>query len=354
MASAITTKTIYQTDFILESFTSVNDSFMYEGSGGELCIKSDVNKITAVLTAVFYSLITFLGLTGNSLVLFILLKYESLVSVTNIFILNLSVSDLISCLSLPFWATYESQGWIFGDVLCKVVSADFSVGFYSGIIFLTMMTIHRCIVVISPLAEKPQRSCYGILFCSIAWVTSIVVSTPEFILFNTETQENTTYCTLTPSLFWKLFGTYQQNIFFVISFTIILFCYAKILKTLGQTHSQRKKKTIKLIFVIVIVFFMTWTPYNVIIFLKSLRDLNVWQLECEDSKQIDYAFYICRNIAFSQCCINPILYAFVGVKFRKHLLKLLGIYVKCVGKDHASISKSYNRISYYSDDHSLY
>ncbi|XP_043922047.1 chemokine XC receptor 1-like [Protopterus annectens] len=351
MSSAVTTANIYEAD---SSTAADYYSYLYdEGPAGGYCTKYDVIQLTALLTAVFYSLITFLGLTGNSLVLFILLKYESLVSVTNIFILNLSVSNLISCLSLPFWAIYQSQGWIFGDVLCKVVSADFSVGFYSGIIFLTMMTIHRCIVVISPLAEKPQRSCYGILFCSIAWVTSIVVSTPEIILFNTETRDNIIYCTnLAPSLFWKFFGTYQQNIFFFISFSVILYCYIKILRILCQNHTPRKRKAIKLILIIVVVFFMTWTPYNVIIFLKSLRDLNVWQLDCEYSKQIDYAFYMCRNIALSQCCINPILYAFVGVKFRSHLLNLLSSYVKCFGNANVIAANTNKQDG--SDYHHLY
>jgi len=104
-------------------------------------------------------------------------------------------------------------------------------------------------------------------------------------------------------------------------------------RLLRPTTQRRKNKTLKLIFTITVVFFVGWAPYNVVIFLKSLYlwpqtsqttvDSTALAVMCEASQPLDYAFYVSRLLAFSHCCLNPVFYVFVGVKFRNHLTKML-------------------------------
>lgn len=54
-------------------------------------------------TTILYFLVFLLSLVGNSLVLWVLVKYESLESLTNVFILNLCLSDLVFSCLLPVW-----------------------------------------------------------------------------------------------------------------------------------------------------------------------------------------------------------------------------------------------------------
>ncbi|XP_029448497.1 chemokine XC receptor 1 [Rhinatrema bivittatum] len=289
------------------------------------CDKKELFVFGALLSAILDSLLFFFSLVGNSLVLWILLKYESLSSITNIFILNLSITDLLFSCLLPFWAVYHSLGWIFGDVLCKVMSAVFSVGFYSSIIFLTLMTVHRYLVVVNPLsALKTRNRQYGVLASLSIWTISIVVTVPVLTSTKVQSEDNGNFYTCEyDGVTWEAVSTYQQNLLFLISFTVIVFCYSRILKTLCRSRSHRRHRTVKLIFVIVVVFFLSWAPYNTIIFLHSLYH------DCEGSKLLDYARYICEKVAFSHCCLNPIFYAFVGIKFRQHLMHLLRCYKLC-------------------------
>ncbi|KAI4888234.1 hypothetical protein NFI96_027964, partial [Prochilodus magdalenae] len=90
------------------------------------------------------------GLFGNVLVLLILGLYENLRSLTNIFILNLAVSDLIFTLGLPFWVCYYIWSWTFGDFMCQAVKFVPSVGFYSSTVFLMLMTIQRYVAAVHP------------------------------------------------------------------------------------------------------------------------------------------------------------------------------------------------------------
>ncbi|XP_033849715.2 chemokine XC receptor 1-like [Acipenser ruthenus] len=295
----------------------------------ESCNKEDVQNFGAIVTPILYTLVIVLSLIGNLLVLWILVKCENLKSITNIFTLNLAVSDLLFTFSLPFWAfTYTYRyGWVFGGDMCKVIQATFYGGFYSGILFLTMMTIHRYIAVVHPLYDLGSRkSCYGITATVVIWLVSILAVVPV-IYFNEVKAEQSDSNVMTCDYHthpWKQIGAYQQNVFFLVAFSVIIYCYFRILQKLLQSKTHKRYRTVKLIFSIVVVFFFGWAPFNVVIFLRTLVHFDIqYFTDCTVSKHLDYALYICRKIAFFHCCLNPVFYAFMGVKFRNHLKTLL-------------------------------
>nr|XP_046148614.1 chemokine XC receptor 1-like [Oncorhynchus gorbuscha] len=299
-----------------------------EGYTDEVCNKNGVVKFGSIATPAFFSVVTILSLAGNILVLAILAKYENLKSLTNIFILNLALSDLVFTFGLPFWAAYHIWGWTFSLILCKTVTFVFYAGFYSSVLFLTIMTIHRYLAVVHPLSDHgSQRGCYGVTVSLVIWVVSFVAAVPALIFSsvqkNPHEEDNHFYCEYWDPL-WKRVGSYQQNIFFLAAFAVIGFCYVRILRTIFKSRSHMRHRTVKLIFSIVAVFFIGWAPYNVVIFLRLLTDYSVAPFNtCEVSTWLDYGFYVCRLIAFSHCCLNPVFYAFVGIKFRNHLKVIL-------------------------------
>ena len=70
-----------------------------------------------------YCVIFFLGLIGNGLVCFVVLRVAHMRSVVNIFILNLAVADflvLLICLP-PSVLADTTESWYLGDAMCKVV-----------------------------------------------------------------------------------------------------------------------------------------------------------------------------------------------------------------------------------------
>ncbi|XP_056149777.1 chemokine XC receptor 1-like [Lampris incognitus] len=296
--------------------------------GNELCDKASIVKLGAVLTSVFFSLVVFFCLFGNILVMVILTKYENLKSLPNIFILNLAVSDLIFSAGLPFWAYYHVYGWTLGEAACKIVSFVFYLGFNSSSVLLIVMTIYRYVAVMSPLTSfMSTKGIYSVLASVVIWAGSSVTATPALIFTKVLDQ---TYCDYKDP-YWKSWGIYQQNILFLVTFFVFGFCYSQIVyKLLRPTARRRRDKSLKLIFTLVVFFLVGWAPYNIVIFLKSLSvtqpvvvDSITLSSRCEDSKPLEYAFYISRLVAFSHCCLNPVFYVFVGVKFKNHLKKLL-------------------------------
>ncbi|NWR90960.1 XCR1 protein, partial [Furnarius figulus] len=310
-----------------------NDYYSYNYTNeSNICEMGDYFIFNAHLTTVLYPLVFLLSLLGNSLVLWILLKYENLTSLTNIFIVNLSVSDLIFSCMLPFWVVDQSFGWIFGEFLCKAVNAIFSIGYYSGVFFLTLMTMLRYLCVVNPLSTlRSQTQCCGFLVCLGVWTVSILIVVPE--IMHTTVQENLEggrTCDYADWK-WKKVDIYLRNILFLCSFGVIIFCYFKILVILLRTRSRRKHRTVKLILIIVVAFFLCWAPYNIFSFLITFPPST-----CQYAKDSSLAFHISRKIAFSHCCLNPVLYVFVGVKFKRHLAQLCS---HCSHSDNGQVSR---------------
>ncbi|XP_042353932.1 chemokine XC receptor 1-like [Plectropomus leopardus] len=336
----ITTEELY--DYALD----LNYTYDYED---EMCNKTNIRHFGAIFTSVFFSIVVILSLFGNILVIVILAKYENIKSLSNAFILNLAISDLLFTTGLPFWAYYHVYGWTLGEAACKIVNFVFYVGFYSSGILLILMTAHRYVAVMNPLSDIVSTTgSYSVIVCVILWAVSILVASPAFIF----TQKDQEYCGYASS-YWSLWGIYQQNILFLVSSLVFIFCYSQIMcRLLRPTTQRRRSKTLKLIFTLMVVFFVGWAPYNVVIFLKSMylwakpvADSKTVARLCDASEPLDYAVYIGQLFAFSHCCLNPVFYVFVGVKFKNHLKKMLKSWCSSSSNTNSSIRSRHSRLT---------
>ncbi|XP_029445512.1 C-C chemokine receptor type 5-like [Rhinatrema bivittatum] len=289
------------------------------------CDKDDVRRLRAQLLPPIYSLVFIFGVVGNALVILILIKYKQLRSMTDIYLLNLAISDVLFVLSLPFWAYYAANEWVFGNVMCKLLSGVFYIGYYGGIFFIILLTVDRYLAIVHAIfAMKARTLTFGVLTSVVLWAVTILVSLPGFIFH--KAQKEGFHYTCSPHYpanaekSWKLFVILKMNILGLgIPMGIMIFCYTEILKTLFRCRNEKKKhKPVRLIFIILIVFFLFWTPYNVVYLLFAFNDKGPLNT-CESSKRLDLALLLVEMISLCHCCLNPLIYAFAGEKFRKYL-----------------------------------
>nr|UJZ92590.1 XC chemokine receptor 1-2 [Plecoglossus altivelis] len=284
-----------------------------------------------------YWIVFVLSLFSNILVLVVLAKYENLRSLTNTLIMNLALSDLIFTVGLPFWAQYHKNGWEWSEPTCKAVSFMFCLGFYSSGFFLIVMTVQRYLAVIFPLSDILwTKSCYSLLVTVGIWALSVLAAMPALIFSQvlTEGIEMKSHCGYMHPI-KRAWGFYQENALFVVSFFVFSFCYGQILLRLLRpiaTKSQRRYRTVKLIFCLFVAFVVLWAPYNVLTFLRTLsfsqsqeHEINTVNLLSFNKyrAKLDCLFYVFRFISCTHCCLNPVFYVFLGVKFKNHLKKIL-------------------------------
>lgn len=329
----------------------------------QLCGKQAVNQFGARLIPAFYFSNFLLSYVGNGLVLLIIYKYEKLCTVTNIFLLNLVLSNLLFAGSLPFWASYHLSEWIFGLALCKLVSSAYFIGFYSSVLFLTLMTFDRYLAVVHAVAAaKSRKKAYAIIASVVVWCISIVASLKELVLqnvskspFNGLICEESGYPKITMER-WRLVSYYQQFlIFFLLPLCMVMYCYISITVRILSTRMKEKCRAIKLIFVIIFTFFACWTPYNIVILLRAIQITHPSEGDdpCADEDRLDYAMYVTRNIAYLYCCVSPMFYTFLGKKFQSHFRKLIAKKIPCL-KRHMRLSSQNTRSTSQRTPHSVY
>uniref|UniRef100_A0A3B4Z120 G-protein coupled receptors family 1 profile domain-containing protein n=1 Tax=Stegastes partitus TaxID=144197 RepID=A0A3B4Z120_9TELE len=274
----------------------------------------DISTVTgAILILIFV-----VSVMGNSLLLCVMVIYEDLKNITNMFVLNLACSDLLFTATLPFWATYHLHHWVFGYFLCKVIIAMGLVGLYSSIILLTAMTVDRFITVV--LHKWPSKNLWrkrGVAgACAAAWLLSVAVSLYHALRAQVHNWQDKFYCEL-DRVDFELGFYLEVSLLFFLPFAIIVFCYSAILKTILQTSNRKRHRTVVLVLCIVAAFFFCWGPFNFLILIILLYKPT----DCKAEEQLIIAFHICRALAYSHCCMNPLLYM-LAQKLRGHLLHL--------------------------------
>ncbi|KAG7335600.1 hypothetical protein KOW79_000293 [Hemibagrus wyckioides] len=314
--------------------TAEDYSYYYDQNTREvyqLCNNSNVMAFGRVFLPILYSIVFIMGFIGNSLLLCVLVKYHNSFNMSDVCLFNLALSDLLFLLSLPFWAHYAAiTQWVFGSFMCHAVTALYMLGFYGSIFIMTLMTIDYYAVIVhtyTSLFSKHRDVRVSIALVLFMWTLSLGASLPIIIFskVNNSTETNVWTCRVEypEGTLWRSFSYIELNILgFIIPLSLMVLSYSRIIPILIAMKSHQKHYTVRLMLVLVSVFFLFWTPYNIVIFLKFLHQLG-YMNTCQWNQDLNMAMQWVETIAFTHCCINPIIYAFVGQRFRNLFLKIL-------------------------------
>ncbi|XP_012720059.2 C-C chemokine receptor type 1 [Fundulus heteroclitus] len=293
----------------------------------DLCPESDIRTFSRDFVVTIYILVFILGFLGNSLVVCVLVKHRNQTNMTDMCLLNLAISDLIFIFTLPFYIHYTMVGkWTFGDFMCRFLSCSHQTGFFSSIFFMVVMTLDRYVVIMY--AHKVARyrtmkaCCTLIVF---VWILSFWVSLPAFFFSKLVDQGETLDCLYSPeSESWLHYDLFATNVLgLVIPMLVMVVCYSRIIPTLVNMRTTKKHRVVRLIISIMIIFFLFWGPYHISRFLKFMYSNNLIEGDCSTETNIKVSTIVSESIAYTHCCLNPIIYAFVGQKFMRRAMQLL-------------------------------
>uniref|UniRef100_A0A250YFG5 C-C chemokine receptor type 7 n=1 Tax=Castor canadensis TaxID=51338 RepID=A0A250YFG5_CASCN len=276
-----------------------------------------------------FSIICFMGLLGNGLVVLTYIYFKRLKTMTDTYLLNLAVADILFLLALPFWAYSAAKSWIFGGYLCKCIFGIYKISFFTGMLLLLCISIDRYVAIVQAVSAHRHRArvlLISKLSCVAIWVLALLLSTPELLYSGLQrsTSEHTWRCSLITEHVAALITIQvaQMVIGFLVPLLAMSFCYLVIIRTLLQARNFERNKAIKVIIAVVVVFIVFQLPYNGVILAQTVANFNITKSSCELSKQLDIAYDVTFSLACVRCCVNPFLYAFIGVKFRNDLFKL--------------------------------
>ncbi|XP_053139362.1 C-X-C chemokine receptor type 2-like [Hemicordylus capensis] len=316
-----------------DEFSDLFSGYEYTSSSSGIEKNVCRNESPAMLkyfVAIIYVLVCLLSLVGNSLVVLVVACNKGNRSVTDIYLLNLAIADFLFALTLPIWAVQWVHQWIFGTFMCKTISALKEVNFYSGILLLAFISIDRYLAIVHATRAAIEKRHWVKFACLGIWLFSFLFSLPMILYPEVVFVHNFTSMVCYEVIagektsHWRVvLRILPQVIGFIIPLTIMLFCYSVTVHRLFQTKNSQRKKAMKVILAVVLVFLVCWLPYNISLFADSLLRTGAIEDTCDRRNRIDAALVGTEILGFAHCCINPIVYAFIGHKFRNDFLKIL-------------------------------
>ncbi|XP_016012372.2 C-X-C chemokine receptor type 2-like [Rousettus aegyptiacus] len=288
----------------------------------------NLNKYAVV---VIYILVFLLSLLGNALVMLVVLYSKVGRSVTDVYLLNLAIADMLFALTLPIWAISKLKGWIYGTILCKMVSLLKEVNFYSSILLLACISVDRYLAIVHATRTLTQKRHWVKFICLGIWALSLILSLPIFVFrkaFHPPNSSPVCYEDMGANTTkWRMvMRALPQTFGFLLPLLVMLFCYGFTLRTLFQAHMGQKHRAMRVIFAVVLVFLLCWLPYNLVLVADTFMRLGVIKETCERRNDIGRALDATEILGFLHSCLNPLIYAFIGQKFRHGLLKIMAIH----------------------------
>ena len=110
------------------------------------------NPILKTIFIMLYIIIFLLGVSGNLLVVLAVVRNLAMQTITNLFIVNLAVSEILMCLlAVPFTPLSGLlNSWVFGSTLCHFVPMTLGVTVHVSTLTLTAIAVDRYFVILHP------------------------------------------------------------------------------------------------------------------------------------------------------------------------------------------------------------
>lgn len=176
------------TDF-LSNWSGLNGSWI-----DSLCGADDVGDTLAILifegfVFVLYCIVFVVALTGNGLVCIVVARSPRMKTVTNFFIVNLAVGDILMtvfCVPFSFVSMLVLHYWPFGEVMCKVVNYSQAVSVLVSAYTLLAISVDRYIAIMSPLRPRLGRGVARMLVAGV-WLGALATAAPIALVSKLQT-----------------------------------------------------------------------------------------------------------------------------------------------------------------------
>ncbi|KAM6984922.1 neuropeptide FF receptor 2-like [Aplochiton taeniatus] len=305
----------------------------------------------AAIFIVSYLLIFLVCMVGNGVVCFIVLRSKNMRTVTNFFILNLAISDLlvgIFCMPTTLLDNIIT-GWPFGSVVCKLSGMVQGISVSASVFTLVAIAVDRFRCIVYPFKQKLTISTSKLIIV-IIWVLAISIMCPSGVMLQV-TQEQRVRIILgdgnsTGPFYWcrenwpnqemrKVYTTVLFANIYLAPLSLIVIMYARIGTTLFKTAlpmaggssigqgkanmdnrhgvSKKKKRVIKMLLVVALLFILSWLPLWTLMMLSDYASLTEHQYRIINI----YVYPLAHWLAFFNSSVNPIIYGFFNENFRR-------------------------------------
>ncbi|XP_026582340.1 orexin receptor type 2 [Pseudonaja textilis] len=313
-----------------------------------------------------YIIVFLVALIGNILVCVAVWKNHHMRTVTNYFIVNLSLADVLVTLTcLPATLVVDiTETWFLGNSLCKVIPYLQTVSVSVSVLTLSCIALDRWYAICHPLMFKStaKRARNSIL---VIWMVSCLIMIPQAIVMECSSMfpglANKTILFTVCDERWgaEFFPKMYHTCFFLITYLaplcLMVLAYLQIfqklwcqqipgtssivqrkwrpLQSTAQTRElgppahlrisvvaaeikqiKTRRKTARMLMVVLLVFAFCYLPISILNILK--RVFGMFN-NAEDRETVYAWFTFSHWLVYANSAANPIIYNFLSGKFRE-------------------------------------
>lgn len=284
-------------------------------------------KTKRFLLALSYWVIFATGLAGNGLVIFAVLRFRKLRTVTNTFVVNLAVSDFIGCFLLPpTTVSYVAGDLPLSNSFCGVMVGAIHVMFGASVSNLALISVNRYVLIVHPKVRylRFYKKQNVLLMIITSWIYSvIIVCLPPIIgIGDLGYSKENRVCGIDTKHPLDLHYTAIRSILGLTPcLTVAIACYVSIFWFVRKTGRNRRKlfrgsnriasgkrpiDTLQLnvtrnLSITMCAYITLVGSYMLIYLISSLRSLREWASVCVTVNS----------------CVNPIIYGYGHPHFKE-------------------------------------
>lgn len=284
-------------------------------------------RLATLFVPTFYTLVFVVSVPLNLLAVAMFVRYIRPKKPAVIYMLNLSCTDLFFGLLLPFKISYHYHGnnWIYGEWMCRAVTAAFYCNMYCSVLLISSIGMDRLLAVVYPIASLTWRSpqtaslvCITIWLLALGGVAPLLSSTQTVFLpsLDITTCHDVQDVDKLQSYYLYFFPVYA-SVFFFVPLVLTVGCYVRIVQVLAAANVEnRSKKTraVVMTVLVLVMFVLCFTPTNILLMVHYV------QLSHSSSDSSYQAYLLSLCVGSLSCCMDPLLYYFGSSQCQRQVL----------------------------------
>ncbi|XP_067885026.1 neuromedin-K receptor-like [Heterodontus francisci] len=316
-------------DTLTSNFTSnwVNESQAGSYNQSGLPLANDTNQFAQpswkiALWSIAYGSVVAVAVSGNLIVIWIILAHKRMRTVTNYFLVNLAFSDasMAAFNTLVNFIYAVHNDWYFGETYCRFHNFFPIAAVFASIYSMVAIAVDRYMAIIHPLQPRLSATATKVVIVSI-WSLAVILAFPQCYYSVIKQHPGRILCLFN----WPGVFIYQIAVLvlvYLLPLVVMAITYTIIGITLwggeipGDTsenyHEQlkAKRKVVKMMIVVVFTFTVCWLPYHIFfLVIKQYPHIGSW-------KPIQQVYLAVFLLAMSSNMHNPIIYCCLNSRFR--------------------------------------